>query len=141
MNHTIASIFPQIQNNILTSMSTSIEDYKNNDLSKGILLSVSKLHRTICLNNIIRLEAASSYTLLYVNGIPKPIIKSKPLKYYSNQLGTNQFIRVHQSHLINKKYIQSYRFKSSPSVTLIDGSTINISRRKLSSIKREFLIL
>ena len=141
MKNTTVNISTQIQRNIFIKQATQFSEFSRSDDPKTILFSFSHIEKTISLKDIIRLEAASSYTLFYVKGLLKPLLKSKPLKYYGNILGTDQFIRVHQSHLINKSYIQSYWLKRKPIVTLTDGSEISISRRKLTLLKRNYMLL
>ncbi len=45
------------------------------------------------------------------------------------------FLRIHNSHLINLNYIKKYMRKNGGQVMLQDGTIIEISRRK----KEEFL--
>jgi two-component system LytT family response regulator len=50
-------------------------------------------------------------------------------------LAPYNFYRVHNSHLINMNYIQKYIRSQGGQVQLLDGTLIDISRRK----KDEFL--
>jgi len=60
---------------------------------------------------------------------------AKSLTHFDEMLSEFDFIRVHQSHLINKKHIQSYNKGKGGIVTMIDGSSVDVSTRK----KDEFL--
>ena len=59
------------------------------------------------LNELIHLDADSNYTLLYFTENRK-ILASKTLKEFEDQLGKEQFIRLHNSHLVNIRYISRY---------------------------------
>ena len=107
---------------------------------KSILLSFNGKVKAILLNDIIRLEASSSYTLFFIIGLATPLLKSKPLKYYAQQLNSDQFIRVHKSHLVNQHFIQSYHLKNKRFLTLKNGHKISISRRKLAELKMNITI-
>jgi two-component system, LytTR family, response regulator len=77
-------------------------------------------------NTIIRCQASSNYTRIYFTNA-KPILLSKTLGKCQLELHNENFIRVHQSHLINKNYIDKI---CKNEVTLKNGNTILISRRK-----------
>ncbi len=77
-------------------------------------------------NNIIRIEAFSSYSKIYCVDEKYPIIISKVLKWFQEQLSTNEFIRIHRSHLINKNYM-AYCLPNN--VVMHNGDIINRSRR------------
>ena len=59
---------------------------------------------------------------------------SKTLKYYSDLLKDNNFIRVHQSYLINKEYIKEFIKSDGGYLVLKDNSTVPISSRKKPEI-------
>lgn len=84
--------------------------------------------------DIIRLEAASNYTHFHVEGNPK-ITVSHTLKYYEDLLGMPDFMRIHQSSIINLSKVKKYIRGKTGSVIMTDGCAIDISPRK----KDEFL--
>src|SRR4051812_45692944 len=76
------------------------------------------------LDDVIRLEASSNYTWVYtVNR--KPLLVAKVLASYTNDLQQNGFVRVHRSHLVNKKFINC--INNSGVITLVDNSKIEVS--------------
>lgn len=103
---------------------------------KGLYLPINNKKQFVLIKNIVRLEANSNYTNFYIDKMRKPIVTSKSLKNYVEQLSTPQFIRVHRSHLINANFIQSINLTAGKSLTLNDGIRINISRRKLTTVKQ-----
>jgi two-component system LytT family response regulator len=98
-----------------------------------ISLHTSEKITIIDINNIIRCQSDSNYTIFYLKNKDK-ILVSKTLKYYYDILKTVGFIRVHQSHLVNKQYIKEYIKSDGGYLLLKDNSTIPISTRKRSEI-------
>ncbi len=88
-------------------------------------------------DDIIRLRANSNYTAFYTIHHTRPIITSKPLKFYVNQFNPSQFIRPHRSHLINKKFIKAYCNENGHHLILKNRESIEISRRKLKETLKQ----
>ncbi len=84
--------------------------------------------------DIIRLAADGSYTTFILKN--KKVTVSKNIKYYEKLLGPNDFVRTHQSHLVNIQHIMS--LESSGSIILSNGDKIPVSVRKRSFIKSLF---
>ena len=89
----------------------------------------------IALENIIYLSAAGSYTEIYVVGLVKPIVISKNIKHVEETLPKNDFIRVHDSKVVNRKHIVKYIKGSGGYLVMINDIIINVSKRK-----KEFLM-
>ena len=65
------------------------------------------------------------------------LLVAKTLKEFEELLRDYNFYRVHNSHLINLAYIKAYNKGKGGSVTMQDGSEIEVStRRKEDFIKR-----
>ena len=90
--------------------------------------------RFIILKDIIRCEADSNYTSFFLNSGEKVLV-TKTLKEYDEILSGLDFIRVHQSHLVNSKYIERYLKGDGGTIIMTDGSEVEVSRRR----KEEFL--
>lgn len=84
-------------------------------------------------NQIIRCEADNNYTHIFIDNQKKMTI-SKTLKEFEELLSDYGFIRLHQSHLVNSAYIQSYYKNDGGYIKLNDGTTIPISRTKKNEI-------
>lgn len=82
---------------------------------------------------ISRCEADSNYTHVYLQNREKMTI-SKTLKEFEELLKEHGFIRLHQSHLVNSSYIQSYQKSDGGYIQMTDGSIIPISRAKKNDI-------
>lgn len=97
-------------------------------------LSTSKETRFVKTGEIIRCEASNNYTTFYLEEGEK-IITSRPISEYEGLLNTYGFIRCHQSHLLNKKFIKSISKQDGGYLILFDNSTIPISRTKKELVK------
>ncbi|MBL0134421.1 MAG: response regulator transcription factor [Chitinophagaceae bacterium] len=82
-------------------------------------------------DEIIRLEGESNYTRLFFTD-KKPLLVSKTLKEYDEILADHGFIRVHKSHLVNKKYVINYT--TDGLLVLTDQSKVEISRRRRDEV-------
>jgi len=100
-------------------------------------LKINDQIKKIPLNQIIRIEASSNYSLIYTTFQSKPILFAKSLKYFVDKIDSPQFIRPHNSHFVNKSFIQSYSKGQHACIILKDGIQISIARRRMKSIKNE----
>jgi len=79
-------------------------------------------------SDIIRFESEGSYTTVYLTE-GKKIIVSKIIKEFEEMLAPEGFIRIHQSHLINRNHIFCFE-KQDSVITMKDNSTVPVSTRK-----------
>ncbi|WP_118976062.1 LytR/AlgR family response regulator transcription factor [Taibaiella koreensis] len=86
--------------------------------------------------DIVRCEANSNYTYVYLTG-GKKVVVSKTLAVYEELLKDHGFARVHHQHLINLKYVEKYVRGRGGLVIMSDKKEIQVSSRK----KEEFLRL
>ncbi len=86
-------------------------------------------------DDIVRLEAAGSYTNIYLINAGS-FMASKTLKHFEEMLEEFHFIRTHKSHLVNPKFIT--RLSSDHEfLVLSDGSKVEISRRKKEEVQQQ----
>ena len=85
--------------------------------------------RFIILKDIIRCEADNNYTNFYLNSGEKVLV-TKTLKEYDESLSGEDFIRVHQSHLVNIKFVDRYIKGDGGTIIMTDGSHVEVSRRR-----------
>jgi len=103
-----------------------------------IALQSSKETRFVETDKIIRCESANNYTTFFLSTGEK-IITSKPIFEYEELLEDYEFIRCHQSHLVNKRFIKSWIKEDGGYLLLDDLSQIPVSRQKKEYIKSIFL--
>jgi two-component system LytT family response regulator len=86
--------------------------------------------------DIIRCQSSVNYTILYLKDGQK-ITVSRTLKEFEDLLSEHDFFRVHHSHLINLGYIKRYHKGKGGSLTMTDGTEVEVStRRKAEFLKR-----
>ncbi|MGK0316912.1 MAG: two-component system LytT family response regulator [Saprospiraceae bacterium] len=85
--------------------------------------------------DLVYLSADSNYChLFFADG--EKLMVSKPLKHFANILVDHQFLRIHQSHMINTSFIKSYRKGLAGSIILKDGTSLPISRSCKSAVNQ-----
>jgi two-component system, LytTR family, response regulator len=80
---------------------------------------------------IIRLEGESNYTKFFFTE-KKQMLTSKTLKEFEDILADHGFIRIHKSHIINKKHIVN--LSGEGILTMADYSKVEISRRRRAEV-------
>ncbi len=83
------------------------------------------------LDEIICLEGQNNYTKFFFTN-KKNLLVAKTLKEYDDILTEHQFIRVHKSYLVNKKYIT--RFDNESLLWLQNDISVPVSRRKRNEL-------
>lgn len=111
---------------------------KKADNFKRIALSNSDGIHLLDISDIIRCESDDNYTKFFVKN-RKTILISKTLKEYEELLTEHDFVRIHQSHLINLAYVKQYVKKDNGFVLMTDGSQLPISQRKKEHIQAVLL--
>ncbi len=96
-----------------------------------IVLKTTEQRHIILIKDIIRLEADGAYTIFICKN--QKLIISKNLKYYQDLL-TDDFVRCHQSHLINIKHILS--IERNEKLKLSNNDLVPISIRKKTEIHK-----
>jgi two-component system LytT family response regulator len=117
------------QNNSL-KIETFLANFENikKEIKKIVLKTSDSIH-IVNVQNIIRCEADNNYTNFHLND-NKKILVTNTLKEYEEMLSPYNFMRVHQSHLINVNYISRFDKKDGGYVVMSDKSNIPVSSRK-----------
>lgn len=100
-----------------------------------IALQMQSEIRYVNLSEIIRCEADDSYTYFFLSDSEK-ILVSKSLKEYADLLRPNGFLRTHQSHLVNPKYVKSWLKEDGGILLLTSGEKIPISKPNKETVKQ-----
>ena len=85
-------------------------------------------------DKIIRIEASSNYCQFFMTD-KSSIVVSKPLSHFEKILEEMNFIRVHNTHIVNLMYVKKYNKGRGGSIVLKDGSQVSVS----ASRKKDFL--
>ncbi|MCX6215736.1 LytTR family DNA-binding domain-containing protein [Spirosoma sp.] len=84
--------------------------------------------------SIRRLQGSGNYTLIYLREVDKPLLVSKSLIYFAEQLP--DFIRVSKSSLINPTdIVKVIRWDARKmEIELSDGTTLPVARRRSADL-------
>ncbi|SMC98372.1 LytR/AlgR family response regulator transcription factor [Pedobacter nyackensis] len=129
------------QYKLATQIQTSQLDFLLQQLKKPetnvskIALQMQSEIRYVTLSEIIRCEADNTYTHFFLSGNEK-ILVSKSLKEYADLLRPSGFLRTHQSHLINPKYVKSWLKEDGGVLLLMSGEKIPISKPNKDTVKQ-----
>lgn len=103
-------------------------DVKENGAKDMLSLVTQEEIRIVKFKDILRLEAMGNYTQFYINDNTKVLV-TKTLKEFESVLGES-FLRVHQSHLVNKSHVRAYVKTEGGYIEMKDKSTVPVSVRK-----------
>jgi len=112
---------------------------KNNSSTddKKIVLTTSAKIYVVNVKEIIRCESDNNYTNFYLTS-GKNIMVSKTIKTYDEILSEFGFLRVHQTHLVNKLFISEFDKSEGGYVVLTNGDKIPVSHNKKSTFFNYF---
>lgn len=85
--------------------------------------------RFIKVSDILYLKADDNYTEIYTQ-YQAPVIASKTLKYFEELLKDRNFIRIHQSWLIQLSQLEEYLKADGGSVRMSDGKILPVARQR-----------
>ncbi len=130
---TMAELINEVtKNQKFEEMLHVFNEHKEKPKNPKIVLKALNNQHVVYIKDIIRCESEGSYTKFLLKD--KSFLISKNLKHFTEILSEYQFVRTHQSHLVNTKYV--LRINSNNFLELIDGSEIPISSRKKTEVNR-----
>jgi len=108
---------------LLKNLIANLEQKKESDFK----LAVPTINGAMFLvpSQIIRLEGESNYTRFFLDNNQKHL-SAKTMKEYEEILLQHNFIRIHKSHLINKKFVENYLNEGT--VILKDNVSLPVKR-------------
>lgn len=90
--------------------------------------------RYVGIEEIIRCEADNNYTNFFFSDGGQLLI-SKSLKEYSDLLKPHGFVRAHQSHLVNPKFVKSWLKEDGGTLLMDSGDKIPVSKPNRELVK------
>ncbi|MFT4737115.1 MAG: two-component system LytT family response regulator [Cyclobacteriaceae bacterium] len=99
---------------------------------KMVLKTTESIH-LVNPQDIIRCEGSGNYTHFYTLDQQKLTI-SKPLKEYDDLLVAQQFMRVHQSHLVNLHHVQKVDKREGITLIMADGEVVPVAVRRKEAL-------
>ena len=113
--------------------SLSLED----KVPQRIALHTAEKIHFIDISEIMRCMADGNYTRFYLKGNTSLLV-AKTLKDYDRLLASADFLRVHQSHLVNMKHVREYVKSDGGYLVMHDGTKIPVSTRKKAEVLGRF---
>ncbi|TSJ46271.1 LytR/AlgR family response regulator transcription factor [Fluviicola chungangensis] len=127
----------RIQNNkILEQLDVFRQQFKPAEPKRIVLNTADVLH-IIDLNDITYCLADGAYTHFHFAD-RKPILVSKTLAHFENIIDSNQFIRTHQSYLVNMRYVTQFDKRNGGFLILANEIEIPVSTRKKEEVMAHF---
>lgn len=109
------------------------EHFGEKEKLETIALHTSDRIHLVRINEIVRMEASGNYThVFFENG--QKLLLTKTLKEFSKILEPIHFLRCHQSHLVNMKYVREFVKTDGGYLVMSDGSKVGVSVRKRSEV-------
>lgn len=93
-----------------------------------------KIH-IVNISDILRCESSVNYTEFYFSG-GKKLLVTKTLKEFEDLLADQGFYRVHQSHLVNTRYIKEFVKTDGGYLIMNDGANVPVSTRKRPEVMK-----
>lgn len=109
-----------------------LQQLKSNT-TKKIALPTGTTTQFVPINEIVRVESQSNYSLIYFLNRPKLTV-TKTLKELEEQLSPHQFLRIHHSHLVNIEHVIGYKNQDSGYLIVQGNDLVEISRRKKQEV-------
>jgi two-component system, LytTR family, response regulator len=123
-----------LKSNLRKSMDLLKETIKSpNKLPTKITLSTQDKISIYAIADIIRCESDGNNTRFFLSNNEKLYV-TKTLKNFDDMLQEHNFIRVHQSHLINLDYLLEFSKKEGGFLKMKNGDEVPVSSRKKSEI-------
>ena len=88
------------------------------------------------IQKIIYCKGEGNYTTFFLSG-GKEIVTSKPLREYLSMLPKEQFIKTHQSYMVNKKHVDHYN--NTYEIVMDNGASIPVSMRKKEEVLKKLI--
>jgi two-component system LytT family response regulator len=120
---------------------SNLIDYVRTQQNKeehSLALATVKEIKFVKTDQIIRCESENAYTVFHLANGQKLTI-SRPIYEYEELLDDYGFIRCHQSHLVNKKYIRSWVKEEGGFLLLENGEQIPVSRGKKEIVANKLI--
>ena len=102
-------------------------------LPRRISLNTLERIAVVDIDQIVRCEADGNNTW-FVLASGEKIFVTRTLKQFETMLAQHQFIRVHQSHLLNPAYIREYVKKDGGYLKMKNGEIVPVSLRKKAEV-------
>lgn len=122
------------QNQQLENLVQLLKNQQNKE-DQRIGLTTLKETRFVKTGEIIRCESSNNYTTFFLND-GEELLVCRPIYEYEEILTGYGFIRCHQSHLVNKRSVKSWKKEYGDFLLLTNGAEVPVSRSKKEFVKK-----
>lgn len=137
LNHELRRSYSRIQEVYNQSLNNLQEHLQSkNDLVTKLTIPDKSGFRLVNVSELIYLQADDNYTVLYLTGDRK-FLATRILGEFEKILEGPEFFRIHKSTIINLNFLVGYSSFQGNFAELIDGSRLDISRRKLPEFREK----
>jgi len=136
-DHLIAAVNKVRKQNPLDHISAQFDEFISSKDSSKITLNSKDGITFISVEDIVRIQGDGNYSYFFLKNGEK-IIATKNLKFIEQRLNNKYFLRIHQSYIVNFKYLKKILFESGTFIITNDGAKTPVSRSK-KELVREFV--
>jgi two-component system LytT family response regulator len=126
--------FNRIRSNINISDRLEVLNQSLNHNFSRISLPSSEGLIIIDIDKITRIEASSNYSIFYLLSGESHIV-SRSMNYFEKILSDMNFVRIHNTHIVNLDYVRKYNKGRGGMITMEDNTQLTVSAGR----KKEFL--
>jgi len=114
-----------------------LQSYQHQRLNTQKRIALPDQHevRYVLIDNIVCCRADNSYTSFHLFDESKPIVVSKSISEYEQILSLYGFVRIHQSWLINKNHINSFKKADGGYLMMNNKMSVPVSRQRKHLLK------
>jgi two-component system LytT family response regulator len=121
----------------ITMLIQSFENIQTHRQKKIALPEASEI-QYVLIDDIILCRSTNSYTTFSIKNTPK-ITVCKPINEYESILEPYGFLRTHQSYLVNKNRIVSFKKEDGGYLLMEGGEQASVSRQRKHLLKELFI--
>ncbi|SDD48882.1 LytR/AlgR family response regulator transcription factor [Niabella drilacis] len=110
-------------------------DLQRSHTQKRIALPGQAETRYVLIENIVCCRADNSYTSFYILNENRPVVVSRSISEYEGLLFLYGFVRIHQSWLVNKNRISSFKKEDGGYLFMDNKMQVPVSRQRRHLLK------
>ncbi|MFD2145021.1 LytR/AlgR family response regulator transcription factor [Mucilaginibacter antarcticus] len=114
-----------------------LQSYQHQQFNTQKRIALADQHevRYVLIDHIICCKADNSYTSFYLHNEIRPVVVSKSIADYEQILSLYGFVRIHQSWLINKNHIDSFKKADGGYLMMNNKMSVPVSRQRKHLLK------
>lgn len=127
----------QKKNSQTDQIAMLVQSYQQQQLNiqKRIALPDQHEIKYVLIENIVCCMSDNSYTTFYMNEDSRSIMVSKSISEYEQILAPYGFVRIHQSWLINRNHIESFKKADGGYLVMDNKMSVPVSRQRKHLLK------